>query len=221
MRRSDYVPKKEAIFFNWQDVLMHHASTKYKTWNIPDDTWKKLLSEQTAYKTRYAVAEDPATHTPTAVLMRKEARAEYEALIRQVVKAHITYNPAVSDEDRKDMGLPIHDSKPTPAKDITSYPEAEVDSSVIRCAGIHFHDQGKTSKAKPEGAQAAVICWALLDHTPVSDEELIHTAIATHSPYVLEFDASDRGKTVYFYLRWINTRGKEGPKSEVYSAIIP
>ncbi|MDR1335405.1 MAG: hypothetical protein LBK22_01080 [Tannerella sp.] len=215
------MPRAEAIFFNWQDVLVHYASTRYKTWGVPDDTWKKLLDKQATYKNRYAVAEDPATHTPTANLMRKEARADYEALIRLIVKAYIINNPAVSDEDRKNMNLPIHDTKPSHVQDPTSMPEAESDSSTIRRIGVHFHDKGKKSKAKPAGVQAAVIRWAILDHPPVSDEELIHTVIATHSPYVLEFDASDRGKTVYFCLCWINTRGKEGPKSEVYSAIIP
>jgi hypothetical protein len=30
-----------------------------------------------------------------------------------------------------------------------------------------------------------------------------------------------RGKTVYFALRWENTRGEKGPWSEIMSAIIP
>lgn len=221
MRGTDYVPRAEAIFYNWQEVLVHYASTRYKTWNIPDDMWKRLLDEQAAYRSRYAVAEDPAVRTSVAVLMRREARAKYEASIRQAVKAYITYNPAVGDEDRKDMGLPVHDTKPTRVQDPTTVVEAETDSSVIRRVGVHFHDKGKKSRAKPAGVQAAIMRWVVLDHVPVADEELIHTAVATHSPYVLEFDASDRGKMVYFSLCWINTRGKEGPKSEIYGAIIP
>jgi hypothetical protein len=31
----------------------------------------------------------------------------------------------------------------------------------------------------------------------------------------------DRGKKLYFALRWENTRGEKGPWSEIHSTIIP
>jgi hypothetical protein len=52
-------------------------------------------------------------------------------------------------------------------------------------------------------------------------EDLIHSAFDTRSPFTLSFDENQRGKTVYFCLRWENTRGEKGPWSEIVSGIIP
>lgn len=39
--------------------------------------------------------------------------------------------------------------------------------------------------------------------------------------HTLTFDENQRGKTVYFALRWENTRGEKGPWSQIVSSIIP
>jgi hypothetical protein len=43
----------------------------------------------------------------------------------------------------------------------------------------------------------------------------------TNSPLDIEFTEEDRGKVVWFAVRWENTRGEKGPWSEIYFAIIP
>jgi hypothetical protein len=49
----------------------------------------------------------------------------------------------------------------------------------------------------------------------------VATESATRTSLTLEFDEPDRGKTVYFCLRWENTRGQKGPWSPIQKAIIP
>jgi hypothetical protein len=39
--------------------------------------------------------------------------------------------------------------------------------------------------------------------------------------YRADFEQTDIGKTVYFAMRWLNTRGKPGPWSQIYSATVP
>jgi hypothetical protein len=43
----------------------------------------------------------------------------------------------------------------------------------------------------------------------------------TRTPYTFPFEYDQRGQTVYFALRWENTRGEKGPWSEIHSTIIP
>jgi hypothetical protein len=52
-------------------------------------------------------------------------------------------------------------------------------------------------------------------------EALIHSEFDTASPFTLNFQGHERGKTVYFCLRWENTVGEKGPWGEIYSAIVP
>jgi hypothetical protein len=65
------------------------------------------------------------------------------------------------------------------------------------------------------------LAWAILPAPTVDWKELIHSSFDTHTPLRLTFDGTERGKTVYFALRWENTRGEKGPWSEIMSAIIP
>ena len=46
-------------------------------------------------------------------------------------------------------------------------------------------------------------------------------AMETRAPYRADFEAPDAGKTVYFAFRWVNTTGKPGPWSQIYSAVCP
>lgn len=55
---------------------------------------------------------------------------------------------------------------------------------------------------------------------PKDVSELIYVATNTASPYVVKFDGNMVGKTVYYWLRWVNMRGEAGPWSVAVSATI-
>jgi hypothetical protein len=40
------------------------------------------------------------------------------------------------------------------------------------------------------------------------------------TPYLMEFESSDAGKTAWWAMRWVNTRGEHGPWSAMVSATI-
>ena len=52
-------------------------------------------------------------------------------------------------------------------------------------------------------------------------EDLAQHALATRTPYVLQFDETERGKTVYFAAAWQNERGQIGAWSEIEKAFVP
>jgi hypothetical protein len=134
----------------------------------------------------------------------------------------LTWNHEVTDTDRDGLGIPIHKTTRTPAPVATEAPESDIDTSVIRRLIIHFFEKGnRHKKAKPAGQHCVEIAWTLSD-TPVTRwDELIHSNVDTNSPFTLVFENDQRGKTVYFAIRWENTRGGKGPWSEITSAIIP
>ena len=42
----------------------------------------------------------------------------------------------------------------------------------------------------------------------------------TRTPFTMNFDAADGGKTVYYWTRWVSTRGEVGPWSASASATV-
>ena len=47
-----------------------------------------------------------------------------------------------------------------------------------------------------------------------------YLALDTRTPYTVEFEATDAGKTAYYMLRWISTRAETGPWSATVSGTI-
>ncbi|MDR0704094.1 MAG: hypothetical protein LBF88_03820 [Planctomycetaceae bacterium] len=218
---GDLVPVKDADFNNWQKPLYDYAKENLTRWvsNAEFVTWTNLIN---TWETAYAeTATGDAKHSQ--VLAKNEARKALEAKLRQLIKYVFNAHPEiVTHEVRAQLGLPVYKTTRTPSPVAVTYPDHDTDSGMIRRLTIHFYDRGKKkSKAKPDGQHGAEMLWEILPAPPKSINELVHSAFDTHTPFTLEFSDEDRGKTIYFCLRWENTRGEKGPWSEIYSAIIP
>jgi hypothetical protein len=222
MKSIDFIPTTEAQFYTWQGTLLSYISSRAGLWGITEAEWTALTALQTDYQTKYAIAIDPATRTAAAVQAKNEAHDAFVKAIRLLVKSHITYNLVVTNNDRNKMGLPIHKTTRTPAPVAEEAPEADVNTSVIGHVKIGFYEKGSDhKKAKPPGQHCVEIGWVKSDVPITRWEDLIHSNVDTNSPFTLSFENDQRGKTIYFALRWENTRGEKGPWSEIRSAVIP
>ncbi|HEY5591222.1 MAG TPA: hypothetical protein VIK55_09415, partial [Paludibacter sp.] len=86
---------------------------------------------------------------------------------------------------------------------------------------INFSDEASPrSKAKPEGVHGCEIYMKLDGDAPKEVSEMTYVATDTATPYVLTFDGAKTGKTIYYWLRWVNTRGECGPWSSTMSAMV-
>ena len=107
------------------------------------------------------------------------------------------------------------------ARRSTSRPVATVDTSQRLRHIISFVDElTQTSRAKPAGMVGCEIWVKIGGSAPADPSELTYLATDTRSPYVAEFDGADAGKTAYYMLRWVNTRGERGPWSQTISGTI-
>jgi hypothetical protein len=86
---------------------------------------------------------------------------------------------------------------------------------------FRFRRIGKKRWGKPAGVHGMELVWLISDRPPKELEELIHSAFATKSPLELTFKESERGKRLYFAVRWETGTVLKGEFSEIFSAIIP
>ncbi|MDR0413322.1 MAG: hypothetical protein LBH61_05945 [Dysgonamonadaceae bacterium] len=222
MHRADFIPRKDADLLQWTANFTVSLAKIYERVGFPYPSYQKLVALRDDFKSKYAIAEAPETRTKATVRQKTEARTALVAALRQAASEYLTHNHLLSDSDRNNLGLPIHkkDHQPSPVAD--TKPETDVDTSIIGRLTIHFFEVGRPhKKGKPAGQHGAEIAW-VMSETPVTEwTDLIHSQIDTNSPLTLEFKNSERGETIYFALRWENTRGEKGPWSEIESAIIP
>lgn len=98
---------------------------------------------------------------------------------------------------------------------------AKIDFSTRLQHTINFFDEGTPNKkAKPEGVHGCEIWAKIGGDAPKDQSELAYLATDTGSPYLKPFTSPDAGKTAYYWLRWVNTKGEQGPWSAPVSAMI-
>ena len=217
---GDFIPHQDGAFLEWAKTLLAYIPPKLTVFNIPQTAFTPIQGLLTAYETAFNAAQNP-NRGKVDVLNKNEAKEALTQSLRAFIKGFLTYNPAVSDADKENMGLPLHDGTRTPAPAPTTIPELELDSSVIRQISVHFKDAGSDKRGKPAHIHGVELRWALLDNPPVSVEDLIKSAFDTASPYTFKFDEPERGKALYICPCWENNKGDKGPWGEIYKAIIP
>lgn len=215
------IPKKDADFNVAQNNISNTASDNRSNWNL-DSEWldNELFPAREAWMNAWADCQVSATRTPLITFTKNEARKKYEKLLRQLVKI-LQANPKVTEDELKKMGIAIPSQGKTPAPVPVTYPVFTVDSSVIRRLSVYFRDNAGTSSAKPRGVHGAEIKWGIADTPPADPANLPNSSFDTRTPFTLEFAEADRGKSVYFCLRWENTTGAKGPWGEIGMAVIP
>jgi hypothetical protein len=119
------------------------------------------------------------------------------------------------------MELPIHKTTRTRTPVPTTRPKVVVKSPNPGMVELHFNDAESTHRAKPEGVHGVEIIWEILDAPPAGWDKLMHSVFDIHTPHSFSFPYEERGRTLYFALRWENTRGEKGPLTEILSTIIP
>jgi hypothetical protein len=176
-----------------------------------------------AFVSAFDAWKNPADRTPAMTRLLEMVEKVYRVSYRQLYTGFLKNSPLVTDKDLFEMGLPErHTGGGTPAPVAKTYPEFHIDSGTICRLIIHFYDLGKKkSKAKPPGQHGAEIRWMISETPMVDANELVNSSFDTRTPFTLEFGGHERGKLVYFALRWENTRGEKGPWSKIMSAIIP
>ena len=153
---------------------------------------------------------------------KQEARVALEKACRSYYSAWINGNPQISDADRESLAVPIHDSTRTPSAPPATFPVADkIDTGTLRQVTIHFRDNGSNRKAKPAGVHGCEIRWSLLDAPPGRVDDLVRSDFDTNTPVTLPFEENQRGKTLYFCLRWEGNTGLKGPYGEIHNAIVP
>jgi hypothetical protein len=107
----DYIPRPLAQFNDWYANLVNYIKqvtfVQDNPWtHIPDDENNAFVAAFDDWTAAYTPTLGP--HTPGQRVARDEARRTAERLIRPFVQRYLMW-PPVTDEDRKNMALPIRD----------------------------------------------------------------------------------------------------------------
>jgi hypothetical protein len=222
-QHRSFIPRNDGEFGLFYMNVMQYMGKKCAgtspPWpHIPKKDQDAFIAAYTRWDKAYMVTTKP--HTPPETREKNRVKKDSEKLLRDFIKQYLRF-PPVTDEDRDNMGIPNYSG----GRSSLSQPAERVDFSFrikgIRQVQVDFRVQGSANKAKPVNYPGAVVVWDVLDKSPARPEDLGRNALASRTPYAIEFDETQRGKTVYAALCWENEKGQRGAWSEIQSAIVP
>jgi hypothetical protein len=204
----------------WEDGLGNPANVNAFDWDHQADVMA-VLSAVIAFLSARDVYEN--VDSSKNRLVKNTTKVAAKTALRNFANSSMRFNKLMRDEDRLFYGLRPRDETHTPDTEPTTFPEAEPDTAIIRQITICFWDSEskRRRRGKPRGVHGAEIRWALLDHTPTSVDDLANSDFGTASPSTLRFTETERGRRLYFCLRWESNTNLKGPYGEIYSAVIP
>jgi hypothetical protein len=220
---KSYIPKSYELFDLWFKFLVQYVTSKTSgsapAWtHIPKAVLDMITDAYVAWYTVYSKTFGP--HTPVDTLAKKEGRKAAERIIRPFVNQYLRFFP-VTDEDRAAMGIPNRKDHRTPINPPATGPLFSIVQMGPGMLGIVYRNGEKGRKgSKPEGVEGARIYYGF---EPVTDQDQLPISVwATRCPHTIRFRESDRGKRVYFALKWeIQKENGESPWSEIQSELIP
>lgn len=218
---ADYIPQNDAKMNLWQKNLVEIVESKVTEWGILDTDLALIKTKQAVWEPAFDKASNKQNRTAADVLAKDEAYDEYVAVLRPFVAQWLANNNKVTDADRARMGLTVKTGTRTATPIPSTSPVGSIDFSVRLQHAIHFSDEASPrSKAKPAGVHGCEIYMKTDGEAPKDASELTYVATDTATPYVVKFDGAKAGKMVYYWLRWVNTRGETGPWSFTINAMV-
>ena len=217
----NYIPENDAEFHIWQAGLVEIIESNQLIWEIPITDMTVIKMIQGNWSAAFGNASNKQNRTSADVQAKDDERATYEKDIRGFVAQWLANNTKVMNSDRERMGITVKSDSRTPAPTPTTFPVGVIDFSVRLQHTIHYTDQvSPWRKAKPDGVHGCEIWMKIDGDAPIDPSELSFLTTDTSTPYTATFEGKYGGKTVYYWFRWVNTRGEHGPWGSAISAMV-
>ena len=217
----DYIPDPDPAFNTWQANFLTVVGGTPGNYGLVAGDLSAANLAQTAWAAAYPAHLDAPTAAQSARQGKDDARALLESSVRLLVR-RIQASASVSAAAKTAAGITVPDTIPTAPGPPTTAPIATVDTSERLQHTIHFRDSTTpNSRAKPAGVRGCEIWMKIGTPAPVDPSELTFVTLDTRTPHLTNFDGSDAGKLVTYWLRWISTRDEKGPWSPAVAATIP
>lgn len=217
---ADYVVQDEAGFIAQVEAMLAKTKPTPTAYGLSAAQATTMDDMLTVAKASIAAEDTKINETRAATAQKNvdvnKLRAEFRNQAG-TIKANST------EAQIAEVGLNVPDTTPTAVGVPTTRPIGTVNTSQRLEHRIAFIDETSTtsgSRAKPEGVRGCQI-WVKIDGAPptsIKDCQFIAEDSAT--PYLSVFEGADAGKTAYYILRWVNTKGEPGPISETIEATV-
>jgi hypothetical protein len=214
--KTDWVPAQEEKFVEliavWQVKLADASLQTAFGW--PADECIQVRNGFTAFlgaRAAYQAAPTAANRTE-----KDESKKTAVERMRKFAREWIRNNSRMSDGQKQEMGVRVPDGEPSPVQAPDEGPESEAFISAREPGVVKVRYLG----AKPYGVDRIEIAYLVSGTIIDSPDQLMNKETFSRNPWERTFPAADRGKKMYYSLRYL-TREGASHWSEVREVVIP
>jgi hypothetical protein len=229
MAYEHWFPGKRAEVLGMAKNWVQLVSANKTAWSIPDGILQDLTAKTAAAQAAFDLVQS-AARTAENTAQCQAAFADLEQCMRNT-KNRCFFAPPLTDPNLISLGLKPKDTVKTPVPVPTSEAEADItfpDFHLIELVKIRRRGLGSSDPRSEHGVR---IHFGVLDErgargrflisaVPETGEDLPHSVFTRRKKERFDFNGYS-GKTVYFSLRWENTKGEGGPFGPLKHAVIP
>jgi len=201
-------------FAAWSANFEALVAVNYASYGLTNGQATAYTTSNTAWQAAYAAAINPATRTPVTIAAKDTQRAATEALARQLAQI-AKADPDTSDEDLVALGITVNKFPPTPVATPTSFPLLDFLAATPGQHRLQWRDSDTpTTRRKPVGAVAMEL-WGNVGTEPApTPEGAVFLGDYSKTPFVVDLEIEDRGKTITYFGRWKTQTNLVGPWSD-------
>ncbi len=214
-------PSKESAYNIYVNEVVPYLLAEAARLNVDAAQQAALPGLLSHWNTAYDKTSVPVMRTQIDVAKKNIAKGALTGLLREVY-ANLP-KTRLTTIDRSTFDIPLR-ARRTRAKAPDSMPLIlNISTAYSLQQKIFFKDaDSPTSRARPKGMMGCEI-WCFIgsaDQQMVDVKEYRYVALAKTTPHTVHFEGADAGKTAFYMLRWISTRGEHGPWSATKWATI-
>lgn len=227
---SNYIPRPDGEFSMFCN---NYTAAVVDWWNVHGlniDDLAPLTKALEAWNLRYPAHVAAQQVAEGARAAKQQAREELERQVRPVTNFIQGYT-TTTDAEREVIGITVRDTSKTPSPTPTSAPMVQVEGGQRLTHRLRFTDTAApTRRGKPPGTIGAEVWLALTppgqpapppnSAAPGGSDAYKFLSVSSRGNLQTDFPSADAGKTAFYTLRWVSTRGEKGPWSEVASATV-
>ena len=218
---TNYIPAKDSLLDTWMQNFQAVIAASPATYGLLAADATAITAAYNSYHAAYTLLTVPATKTAPNVAAKDTAKAAALVTVRGYAQV-IGNNQGVSNTAKSAAGLTVRATGRTPIPAPGTAPVLGFIGATPQVQTLKFADVSTpTTKKKPFGAIQMEV-WSFIGTTPPvgGPAGCTFVGLFTKTPFALNYQAGDAGKTAYIYGRWVTRRGLTGPWSAVLSAGI-
>jgi len=212
---TDFIPKREAELVNWSNNFAAQIDDGgvEPPFGLTAQQVTDFVALNTAWVAAYNAAVAPETRGPSTIQAKNDAKAAMVANARELARI-IQAFPALTNQERVDLGLTVPDTEPTPIPPPSSTPTLTI--TCVLGHNVHYtlRDPAQPDKrGKPTGVAGASVFAHVGETAPADPAQWQLKGNVTRTKGTVMFSSLSvpAGSKVWLTASWFNPRGQQGP----------